>query len=69
MHISGNGHTMEIEVTYSRDEYPTTLPCHSSDVINILAIFNHGMSIEKTPWQSGDSNLRHRSSVNSLAIQ
>ena len=30
------------------------------DVINILAIFSHGKSFEKAPWQRGDSNLRHK---------
>ena len=36
--------------------------------ISILATFTHIIPLEKTPWQRGDSNLRCRLSVNSLAL-
>ena len=36
-------------------KYHTTLNCSSYDVINILAIFTHGISLEK---KRGDLNLR-----------
>ena len=62
--------SLSIKVCYSLllYKYSTTLHRSSFDVINILAIFSHEISLEKPHWQRGDLNLRRRLSVNSLAI-
>ena len=41
-------------------KYLTSLHRSSFYIINILAIFNHGISFEKPTWQRGDSNLFRR---------
>ena len=47
-------------------KWPTTPERSSFDVINILAIFSHGIAFEKTSWQRGNLNLLRQNQSTAL---